>query len=171
MTCRNRNRSTRGTARTRAVTNTRKVVRMVMRRIATKMSIPHPLEHHPTDSPNSHGDSGATQSQTSFASSIPASQLPTQSQSVSQEEDAELANGTAALNLAPEQALTAPRLAEFRAALGREMTSRLFADDSAEVDAVVEAVNRRVVANGGPRFDRAEAVAALTAMDESNNIM
>lgn len=173
MTGRNGSRSTRGTARTRTIANNRNM--------AQNGNADDSDEDVYTASPRTTtqrtrttrtGTSGPSQSQTSFASSIPASQaLRTQSQSVSQEEDAELANGTAALNLAPEQALTAPRLAEFRTALGREMTSRLFADDSAEVDAVVEAVNRRVVANGGPRFDRAEAVAALTAMDESNNIM
>jgi hypothetical protein len=50
---------------------------------------------------------------------------------------------------------------------------RLFEDEdgSAEVDAVVAAVNRRVVANGGPAFERGEAVAALMKLNESNDIM
>jgi hypothetical protein len=115
----------------------------------------------------------------SFASSIPASQaLRTQSQSQPEpedapEEDAELASGTAALRLAaaPEQAVTVPRLAEFRTALGREMTGRLFEDESAAFEAVVQAVNARVVANGGPAFGRQEATAALMRLNESNDIM
>jgi hypothetical protein len=73
--------------------------------------------------------------------------------------------------LAPEQAITVPRLAEFRTALGREMTGRLFEDESAAFDAVVQAVNTRVVANGGPAFGRQEAVAALMKLNESNDIM
>jgi DNA replication licensing factor MCM3 len=176
MTGRNGSRSTRGTARTRAAANGRSGpqagddsddddVYTASPRTTTQRS-------RTTGTRASH----PTQSQTSFASSLPASQAlrtQSQSQSVSQDEELELASGTAALNLAPEQPITASRVAEFRSALGREMTSngQLFADDNADVGAVIEAVNRRVVANGGPRFERSEAVGALVAMDESNDIM
>ncbi|KAE9363644.1 MCM-domain-containing protein [Stipitochalara longipes BDJ] len=114
------------------------------------------------------GTSGVvpTQSQTSFASSLPASQLPSQSQS--QEEDTELASGAAALNIA---GITLARLTLFRTTLGQLMNTPLFDDDSAEVDGIITAVNRSVGGSAGGAFDRAEAVAALKKMDEANNIM
>ena len=114
------------------------------------------------------GTSGAvpTQSQMSFASSLPASQLPSQSQT--QEEDTELASGAAALNIA---GITPARLTLFRTTLGQLLNTALFDDDSAEVENIITAVNRTVGGNGGGAFDRAEAVAALKKMDEANNIM
>jgi DNA replication licensing factor MCM3 len=110
--------------------------------------------------------SRASASQNSFASSLPASQLPSQSQS---QEDADLANGTAALSIAPP--ITVARLGVFRTALGSLLNTALFEDDSAEVNAIIEAVNRRVGNTGGGAFEREEAVAALKKMDEANNIM
>jgi DNA replication licensing factor MCM3 len=181
ITGRNGSRSTRGTARTRAIASARNGTRG-----STAADDDSDQEDVYTASPrtttqrsrtNGTRSTGPSQSQVSFASSIPASQaLRTQSQSQpesedTQEEDAELASGTAALHLAPEQAITVPRLAEFRTALGREMTGRLFEDESAAFDAVVQAVNARVVANGGPAFGRQEAAAALMRLNESNDIM
>jgi DNA replication licensing factor MCM3 len=113
-----------------------------------------------------------TQSQTSFASSLPASQLPTQSQSQSQE-DQDLASETANLtvNSADTVATITPdRLAVFRTALGQLMQTALFEDDSANVDAIVEAVNSKLRGAAGG-FERAEAVAALKKMDEHNDVM
>jgi DNA replication licensing factor MCM3 len=118
--------------------------------------------------PNGTGGAAPTQSQTSFASSLPASQLPSQSQSQSQEEDTELASGAAALNIA---GITPARLTLFRTSLGQLLNTPLFDDDSAEVDNIITAVNRSVGGSGGGAFDRAEAVAALKKMDEANNIM
>jgi DNA replication licensing factor MCM3 len=118
--------------------------------------------------PNGTGGAAPTQSQTSFASSLPASQLPSQSQSQSQEEDTELASGAAALNIA---AVTPARLTLFRTSLGQLLNTPLFDDDSAEVDNIITAVNRSVGGSGGGAFDKAEAVAALKKMDEANNIM
>jgi DNA replication licensing factor MCM3 len=118
--------------------------------------------------PNGTGGGAPTQSQTSFASSLPASQLPSQSQSQSQEEDTELASGAAALNIA---GITPARLTLFRTSLGQLLNTPLFDDDSAEVDNIITAVNRSVGGSGGGAFDRTEAVAALKKMDEANNIM
>jgi DNA replication licensing factor MCM3 len=176
-TGRNGSRSTRGTARTRAIANTRNGARDTNADDSDEEDVYTASPRTTTQRSRTNGtrSTGPSQSQVSFASSIPASQaLRTQSQSQSedtQEEDAELASGTAALHLAPEQAVTVPRLAEFRTALGREMSSRLFEDESAEFEAVVAAVNARVVANGGPAFGRQEAAAALMKLNESNDIM
>ena len=108
-----------------------------------------------------------TQSQISFASSLPASQIPSQSQS--QEEDAELASGTAGLTITP--TVTPARLTLFRTTLGQLLNTPLFDDDSAEVDNIIAAVNRSVGGAGGGAYSRAEAEAALKKMDEANNIM
>jgi DNA replication licensing factor MCM3 len=116
--------------------------------------------------PTGTGGTVPTQSQTSFASSLPASQLPSQSQS--QEEDSELASGTAALNIT---GITPARLTLFRTTLGQLLNTPLFDDDSADVNNIIAAVNRSVGGAGGGAFDRAEAVSALKKMDEANNIM
>ena len=107
-----------------------------------------------------------TQSQTSFASSIAASQIPTQSQSQEQEEeDTELAAEAKGLSIAP--TITPARLQLFRSTLGQLMNTALFEDDSAEVANVIAAVNRSVGGAGGGAFERGEAEAALTKMDEA----
>lgn len=108
-----------------------------------------------------------TQSQTSFASSLPASQIPSRSQS--QEEDGELASGTAALSIAP--SITPARLQVFRTTLGQLLNTPLFDDDSAEVDKIITAVNKRIGGSAGGAFERPEAEAALKKMDEANNVM
>jgi len=111
---------------------------------------------------------GPTQSQASFASSIPASQIPSQSQSQDAEEES-LASGAANLSIAP--TITPARFQVFRATLGQLLNTPLFEDDSAEVDHIIAAVNGRVGGTAGGAFERAEAVAALKQMDEANNIM
>ncbi|KAE8452629.1 hypothetical protein EG329_013888 [Mollisiaceae sp. DMI_Dod_QoI] len=117
--------------------------------------------------PSDTNGTGPTQSQTSFASSLPASQIPSQSQS--QEEDSELATGAAALSIAP--AVTPARLQVFRTTLGQLLNTPLFEDDSAIVDDIIAAVNRSIGGAAGGAFERTEAVAALKKMDEANNIM
>ena len=107
-----------------------------------------------------------TQSQTSFASSLPASQIPSQSQS---EDDGELASGTAGLSLAP--SITPARYQVFRTTLGQLLNTPLFEDDSAEVGDILSAVNSRIGGTAGGAYDRNEAEAALKRMDEANNIM
>lgn len=108
-----------------------------------------------------------TQTQTSFASSLPASQIPSQSQS---QEESELASGTAALSIAP-AAITPARLQLFRTTLGQLLNTPLFENDSAYVNDIMAAVNERIGGAGGGAFDRAEVEAALLKMDEANNIM
>jgi DNA replication licensing factor MCM3 len=117
--------------------------------------------------PNGTRSSAPDQSQTSFASSLPASQL--QSQSQTQEEDSQLASGTAALTIAP--TVTPQRLQVFRTTLGQLMTTSLFEDESALVEDIIEAVNRSVGGAAGGAFEHTEAIAALKKMDEANNIM
>ena len=108
-----------------------------------------------------------TQSQTSFASSLRASQIPSQFQS--QEEDGELASGTAAMSIAP--SITPARYQVFRTTLGQLLNTPLFEDDSAEVDGIITAVNRRIGGAAGGAYEKSEAIAALKKMDEANNIM
>ncbi|KAK4193680.1 putative DNA replication licensing factor mcm3 [Podospora australis] len=120
-------------------------------------------------------------SQTQFASSIPASRLGGSSsqgtRSQSTRDDETLASGTANLTVADEDeeeemedaAISEQRLEVFRKALGQLLSTPLFEDDSARVDELIEAVNQKVGARA--KFDRAEAVKALKAMDERNQIM
>lgn len=118
-------------------------------------------------------------SQLSFASSVPASQLESQSQEDGEDGDgdAQLASGAAGLSLQEEEvaASQAPiseqRLAAFRAALGPLMSTDLFEDDAAELDDLIARVNGRLGARSGAAFAREEAVAALKAMDRLNLLM
>lgn len=110
-----------------------------------------------------------SQSQPSFASSIPASQLPSQTQDATQEES-ELASGTADLAI-DDGPIEPRRLATFRTALGQLMNTDLFEDDSAHVDAVLGAVNGKVGRSNGGHFDKAEAIKALKKLEEANHIM
>ncbi|GKT85171.1 LOW QUALITY PROTEIN: DNA replication licensing factor MCM3 [Colletotrichum tofieldiae] len=111
----------------------------------------------------------APHTQTSFASSVPASQLPSQSQEDAENDD-ELASETAGLAIADEP-ITPQRLTAFRGALGQLLNSALFDDDSANVDAVLEAVNNKLQSRSGGAFSKQEAVKALKKMDEANQIM
>ncbi|KAK3306922.1 MCM2/3/5 family-domain-containing protein [Chaetomium strumarium] len=133
------------------------------------------------------GPSGSS-SQPSFASSVPASQLRTQTQ-----DDETLASGTANLTVnddddeeeeeddddaegdedgeQDEQPISEQRLELFRRTLGQLLNSPLFEDDSAGVGELIEAVNRRVGSANGGSFSREEAVQALKEMDERNQIM
>src|SRR5690606_28230212 len=101
-----------------------------------------------------------------FASSIPSSQI--QAQGDSQDDD-ELASETAGLNL--DGPITTQRLAIFRSALGQLLNTPLFEDDSANVDDLVSAVNRRVGSSGSDSFNKEEAIKALKKMDEAAQIM
>lgn len=110
---------------------------------------------------------GPSQSQaTSFASSVPASQLESQDDT---QEDAELASGAAGLNI--DAPITPARLTTFRTALGQLLNTDLFDDDSADVSDVIEAVNGRVGSRNGGAFSRDEALKALKEMDKANQIM
>jgi DNA replication licensing factor MCM3 len=103
-----------------------------------------------------------TETQTSVASSRPESQLVDQ-----QTEDSQ---GTDSGRIAP------ARLATFRQALGPLMGTRLFVgDDSADVETVIGAINTAIRANRSLGeshvFQRAEALQALAAMNDRNELM
>ncbi|KAK4505490.1 hypothetical protein PRZ48_003453 [Zasmidium cellare] len=103
-------------------------------------------------------------SQVSMASSQPASQLlQDESQEQEEEDDDEQPNGTAAT-------VSAPRLQTFRTALGQLIDGPLFANDAADVDPLIAAVNARL-RSSETRFEDAEARQALTQMAERNLIM
>lgn len=120
-----------------------------------------------------------SQSQFSFASSVPSSQLESQSTrrgtatqdadaGEEEEEEDELADAAADLSLdaAP---ISDERVNVFRRAMGQLMDSELFEDDAAQLDPLIEAVNAKVGRRNA--FETAEAVRALKVMDERNMIM
>ncbi|KAI9707021.1 MAG: MCM DNA helicase complex subunit [Bogoriella megaspora] len=98
----------------------------------------------------------ASQSQFSIASSQPASQL-LESQDETQ--------GSGASGISPE------RLQVFQSALGQLIDGPLFANDAADVEPLVAAVNGRVSRQGGEEFEAREAEAALEELNERNKIM
>jgi DNA replication licensing factor MCM3 len=94
-------------------------------------------------------------SQVSAASSHPESQLPA-TQPESQDS----------------QGITPARLQVFQTALGQLIDGPLFANDAADVEPLVAAVNARIGSgNGREAFDEAEAEKALEALSERNKIM
>lgn len=99
-------------------------------------------------------------SQVSMASSQPASQL-LQDDSQSQEQP----NGTPAA-----QPITGPRLQAFQTALGQLIDGPLFANDAADVEPLIAAVNARLRSGEG-RFEDEEAMKALEELNERNKIM
>lgn len=114
-------------------------------------------------------------SQLSFASSVPASQLETQSGrgggDDSQEQDNALASSAAGLSLEADAPISAARLTAFRTALGPLMNTDLFEEEAADLGELIERVNAQLGARSGGPFDREEAVKALKKMQDSNNIM
>ena len=132
----------------------------------------------PRRSTRTRGTAATSSSQPSFASSLPASQLRSQSQ-----DDETLASGTANLTVGDdkeednedeeEEDEDAPipeqRLDVFRRALGQLLNTPLFEDDSAGVEELIEAVNKKVGRGGA--FGREEAIKALKEMDARNQIM
>ncbi|KAH7198642.1 MCM2/3/5 family-domain-containing protein [Fusarium flagelliforme] len=129
---------------------------------------PEGLEDDSQATPRRSSRRAQESSQPSFASSMPSSQLPSQSQLDSQEGDNDLAAGTAALAI-DDTPISPERLTTFRTALGQLLNTDLFEDDSAEVDAVMEAVNSKIGTRSA--FDKAEALKALQKMGEANQIM
>ncbi|KAJ4129993.1 MCM DNA helicase complex subunit [Fusarium equiseti] len=129
---------------------------------------PEALEDDSQATPRRSSRRAQESSQPSFASSMPSSQLPSQSQLDSQEGDNDLAAETAALAI-DDTPISPERLTTFRTALGQLLNTDLFEDDSAEVDAVMEAVNSKIGTRNA--FDKAEALKALQKMGEANQIM
>ncbi|KAI7346250.1 DNA replication licensing factor mcm3 [Hortaea werneckii] len=95
-------------------------------------------------------------SQASMASSQPASQL-LQDESSSQDPQST-------------PPITAARLQVFQTALGQLIDGPLFANDAANVEPLVAAVNARL-RSGEARYDDAEALKALEELNERNKIM
>ncbi|CAH0050048.1 unnamed protein product [Clonostachys solani] len=115
-----------------------------------------------------------SQSQTSFASSMPASQLPSSGTDAAErsQDDEQLVDGASNLALNDdEEPITSARLATFRTALGQLLGTNLFEDDSAPLEAVVDAVNAKIGNRDGGRFNRGEATKALKKLSEANHIM
>ncbi|KJX99213.1 DNA replication licensing factor mcm3 like protein [Zymoseptoria brevis] len=109
-------------------------------------------------------------SQISMASSKPASQLlqdDSQEQAATPEVQDEESEEEAA---ASTPAITAPRLQAFQTALGQLIDGPLFANDAADVEPLVAAVNARL-RSGEARFEEAEAEKALERLHERNKIM
>ncbi|CAK7271218.1 MCM DNA helicase complex subunit [Sporothrix epigloea] len=139
------------------------------------------------------GRLGGTQSGASFASSLPASRLVSQSSQSRQTTQAtaddaendidgeadELADTAASLTIAQgaPAALPAARMAQFRRLLGQLQSTDLFEDDSASVDDIITSVNQRLASAGsgssqsGGVFSQADVILALTQMDKDNQIM
>lgn len=112
------------------------------------------------------GDSQAT----SFASSLPSSQLPTQTQDDS-ETGEDLAAVAAELAIDDGTPISSERATVFRTALGQLLSTDLFEEDSASVDAVMNAVNGKVTSRDGGAFTKAEATKALRKLEADNHIM
>ena len=107
-----------------------------------------------------------SQSQMSFASSAPASQLLT-SQNDSQDTTA---NGDSQPQQQP--SIAPARLLLFRTALGQLVNTPLFQNESADLEPLVGAVNERLARRGDVEaFGLAEAGKALEGMQERNEIM
>lgn len=103
----------------------------------------------------SSGRAGAGSSQFSAASSRPASQLPA-TQTESQDS----------------QSITPQRLQVFQNVLGQLIDGPLFANDAADVEPLVAAVNSRLGGGSGRQpFEEAEATKALEELSERNKIM
>lgn len=104
-------------------------------------------------------------SQTSFASSMPASQLPSQSQ------DDELAGSTADLDIEDDTPISDARVKTFRNTLGPFLNTDLFEDDAAPLDKVMAAINGKVGRRDGGAFSKAESIKALKKLEAANQIM
>ncbi|GBF60859.1 DNA replication licensing factor [Trichophyton mentagrophytes] len=127
----------------------------------------------PSSSRQTRSQQTQSQSQMSVASSHPASQLLESQETDNTESQADiLVNAVAAsISLPP---LLPARLSTFRQALGPLMRSNLFQGDSADVHKVVEAVNTSVrssSAGSDGEFELAEALQALSVMNDRNEIM
>ncbi|KAI9783784.1 MAG: MCM DNA helicase complex subunit [Geoglossum umbratile] len=110
-----------------------------------------------------------SQSQVSFASSQPASQV-LQSQTENSQGRTQAGGSSSAPTDDTTPAITPSRLQAFQTALGTLINGPLFANDAADVDPLIAAVNGRL-GLGQHQFEREEAVAALEALTDQNKIM
>ncbi|KAH0560074.1 hypothetical protein GP486_003409 [Trichoglossum hirsutum] len=109
-----------------------------------------------------------SQSQVSFASSRPASQVLRSQTEDSQGRTQAGASSSASAAAAP--AVTPARLQAFQTALGTLINGPLFANDAADVEPLIAAVNDRL-GIGQHQFERQEAIAALEQLTDQNKIM
>ncbi|KAF4533786.1 DNA replication licensing factor [Lasiodiplodia theobromae] len=105
-----------------------------------------------------------TSSQMSMASSQPASQLLGTTQTESQQEDSQMGGDADDATISPQ------RIQAFQTALGQLIDGPLFANDAADVEPLVAAVNARLRA-GEAEFGLPEAEKALEALSERNKVM
>ena len=117
-----------------------------------------------TASPRTNGRT--TQSQMSVASSAPASQLLT-----SQNDDSQTSTNGDSQQQQQQQSISANRLRVFRTALGQLENTRVFQNETADVEPLVRAVNERLGRTGDAEFGLVEAGKALEGMQERNEIM
>ncbi|KAL5594179.1 hypothetical protein BROUX41_001224 [Berkeleyomyces rouxiae] len=115
-------------------------------------------------------------SQASFASSIPLSQLQSQSQSqplsgAQSQAAEELASSTVSLAISQAE-ISQERMETFRKFMGRLLMGPLFSsDDTAKVTDIVASVNQMLKPSEGGHFDQAEATLALEKLDALGLIM
>ncbi|OMP82076.1 DNA replication licensing factor mcm3 [Diplodia seriata] len=110
---------------------------------------------------NNNNNNASSSSQMSIGSSQPASQLLGTTQSQSQQQDESQEEGD---NIAPQ------RIQAFQTALGQLIDGPLFANDAADVEPLVAAVNARLRGGEAP-FALPEAEAALEVLSERNKVM
>ncbi|KAK0354509.1 MCM DNA helicase complex subunit [Friedmanniomyces endolithicus] len=122
-------------------------------------STPVPARRTTTQSSGPNGSQDT--SQVSMASSQPASQLL---QDASQSQDQQIEEDESS------QTISVPRLQAFQTALGQLINGPLFANDAADVEPLIAAVNARL-RGGEAVFDDAEAMRALEELNERNKIM
>ncbi|KAL7785959.1 MCM domain-containing protein [Trichoderma ceciliae] len=117
---------------------------------------------------SSHPSHDVADTQSSFASTLPASQVLSQTQREAEDEGL----ASAASNLEIEDAtLTPQRLSTFRTNLGQLLNTSIFEDDSAPLAGVIKAINDRIGGREGGAFSRPEAIQALRKLEEANHIM
>ncbi|KAL6858503.1 MCM domain-containing protein [Trichoderma novae-zelandiae] len=126
------------------------------------------MEADMTVDSSSHPSHDMVDTQSSFASTLPASQVL--SQTPGEVEDEGLASAASNLEI-EDTALTPQRLSTFRTNLGQLLNTSVFEDDSAPLDAVIQAVNERIGGREGGAFSRPEAIQALKKLEEANHIM
>ncbi|KAL1305278.1 hypothetical protein AAFC00_002186 [Neodothiora populina] len=110
------------------------------------------------------GTQPPSSSQFSMASSQPASQLL---RSQSEQEESQATNDG---EEAAQQPISGARLQVFQTALGQLIDGPLFANDAADVEPLVAAVNARL-RGGEEHFDKDEAEQALEELNDKNKIM
>ncbi|PHH75749.1 hypothetical protein CDD83_4367 [Cordyceps sp. RAO-2017] len=118
--------------------------------------------------PRSTGPGQGSRAELSSASTPP-SQLPSQTQ------DADTVDGDLhkeGIDLTIEGSPVDPqRVISFKTILGQLLSTGLFEDDCATLEAVLAAVNRNITERDGGAFDRSEAIKSLIQLEKLNHVM